>query len=152
MKTLISVALVLFVTSTVYAQGQPDVVYTARTLFAGTVMSARTAAAALDDTTRAFSTNGFENVYVHIVTAANDSSCTRLAYCPSADGQTWGVYTLFDSLSTTGTVGANRAFALPAGAMGAAYVRIRVYGSDANIFSANPSTTVQTIIRKKIGN
>jgi hypothetical protein len=149
MKTLISVVLALFVVASVQAQN-PDVKFIPGTLSAGTSMVTRTCAQALDDTTVSIRVGGYSAVYVHLVTSANDSSCTRLAYSVSNDGATFGAYTLWDSLSTTGTVGANKAFALPAGALGGEYVRIRVYGSDANIFSSSPTTKVTTVIRKKL--
>jgi hypothetical protein len=148
MKTLISVVLALFVVSASYAQF-PDVKYTPVTLGTATTMSLRVAAQALDDTTQAFRVGGFNRVFIHIITSANDSSCTRLAYSVSNDGATFGAFTLWDSLSTTGTVGANKAFELPAGAMGGEYVRVRVYGSDAAIFSSSPTTKITTVIRKK---
>jgi hypothetical protein len=153
MKTLISVVLALFVVAGMNAQDsfRPDVKYVAKTLSAGTVMSARTVATStsLDDTTQTISLTGFAKVYVHLVTAGNDSAGVLLAYSVSDDGATFGAYTLFDSLSTTGTVGANKAYELPAGAMGGSYVRIRTYGSEIGRTSANPVTTLKTIIRKK---
>ena len=154
MKTLISVVLALFVVATGYAQSQPDVKYIPKTLSAGTLMSARTVAASttLDDTTQSIRVGGFGKVYVHLVTSTNDSAVVLLAYSVSNDGATWGAYTLFDSLSTSGTVGANKAFELPAGAMGGEQVRIRTYGSVSGLLSANPAPKVTTVIRKKIFN
>ena len=151
---LISVLAVILCASVGYAQSanspNPDVVFIPRTLSAGTLMSARTDAAALDDTTQAIRVGGFSAVYIHIVTATNDSASVVLSYAPSRDGSTFGAYTTFDSLSTTGTVGANKAFALPAGGLGAEFVRIRVKGSVSAVHSVNPATTVTTIIRKKV--
>jgi hypothetical protein len=151
MKTLISVLVAaLVLVSMTYAQNpQGDNKFTPRTLSAGTSMSARTYGASYDDTTQTFRVGGFARVFVHVLTAANDSASVLLSYSVSNDGQTWGAYTLFDSLSTTGTVGANKAFELPAGAMGGEYVRIRQYYSPINRVSASPATTVTTIIRRK---
>lgn len=128
----------------------PDQKFIPRTLSAGTSMSARTDAAALDDTTQSIRVGGFTAVYIHIVTAANDSASVVLSYACSNDGATFGAYTTFDSLSTTGTVGANKAFALPAGGLGAEFVRIRVKGSVSAVHSTSPATTVTTVIRKKL--
>ena len=150
MKTLISVLLALFVVSASYSQRNPDSKYIPATLSAGTSMSARTYAEAYDDTTQTFRVGGFSRAFAHIVTAANDSISVLLSYSVSNDGATWGAYTLSDSLSTTGTVGANKAFAIPDGAFGGEYARIRVYGSSISRVSANPSTTVTTIIRRKL--
>ena len=146
--------LLVFVTVTAFGQSnanlkQPDV-YTPRTLSAGTVMSARTLATTYDDTTQAFQTRGFVSVFVGVETAANDSGRVLLAYQPSKDGVTFDALVLVDSLVTTGTVGKVMYFQLPANAMGAHSVRVRVYG-DATVatYSSNPSTTMTTkIIRK----
>lgn len=153
MKTTIMLILFVLVASVAVGQQVPvrsDGEFIPRTLSAGTSMSARTAAAALDDTTQAFSLDGWNRAFVHIVTATNDSSNTWVAYQTSLDNITWGDFTVIDSLKSTGTVGANKAFEIPAGAMGAEYCRIRVYGSTGGVpYSANPSTTVKTIIRRK---
>lgn len=121
------------------------------TLYAGTAMSARTAATTYDDTTRGFITRNYSSVYVGIETATNDSARILIAYQPSTDGVTYDAAVLFDSLSTTGTVGKIKYFALPASALGAYSCRVRVYGNaEVAGYSANPSTTVTTrIIRKQ---
>lgn len=148
MKTLISVFLALCIVSVSYAQ-MPDVKYTAVDLSDGLTMSAIACAAAMDDTTQAFRVGGFAKVYIHLITATNDSASVLLSYQVSNDGATWSGFTVFDSLSVTGTVGANKAFELPAGGMGGEYVRIRIDGSDSGRNSSNPSTTVKVVIRKK---
>ena len=149
MKTLISVILCLAVVVGVSYAQFPDVKYTPLTLSAGTVMSARTVADALSDTTQGFRVAGFAKVYIHLITAANDSANLQLSYAVSNDNSTYSGYTMWDSLVVSGTVGANRAFELPAGAMGGEYVRVLVSGSDSATRSANPSATVTTVIRKK---
>lgn len=151
----ISIVLLFVIASvSVFAQSnansrQADV-YIPRTLSAGTSMSARTLSTTYDDTTQGFQTRGFRSIYVGIETAANDSGRVLLAYFPSKDGVTFDAAVLFDSLSTTGTVGKVKYFELPAGAMGAHSIRLRVYGDDTVArYSANPSTTATTkIIRK----
>lgn len=124
--------------------------YVPRTLSAGTSMSARTLSTTYSDTTQGFRTRGFSSVFVGIELAANDSGRVLISYAPSKDGVNFGPYVLFDSLVTTGTVGVYKYFQLPANAMGAHSVRVRVYGdADVAKYSANPSTTATTkIIRK----
>lgn len=151
MKTLISVFVAaLVLVGVTYAQNpQGDTKFIPTTLSVGTVMSARAVADALSDTTKTFRVGGYGKVYIHLVTATNDSANLQLSYAVSNDGSTWSAYTMWDSLVVSGTVGANRAFELPAGAMGGEYARVIVSGSDSATRSANPSTTVTTIIRRK---
>jgi hypothetical protein len=151
MKTLISVLVAaLVLVGVTYSQNpQGDNKFTPRTLSAGTSMATRTVAAALDDTTQAFRVAGYGAVYIHLITATNDSATALLSYQVSNDGSTWSAFTLFDSIYVSGTVGANKAFALPAGALGGEVVRVRVHGSDSALKSANPSATVTTVIRRK---
>ncbi len=153
MKTFVILFLSVLVASTAFGQPSPgssDHKFIPRTLSAGTSMSGRTAAAALDDTTQAISLDGWNRVFLHVYTATNDSSNTWVAYQTSQDNQTWGAFAVIDSLKSTGTTGVNKSFELPAAAMGAEFVRFRVYGSTGGVpYSANPSTTVTSVIRRK---
>lgn len=127
-----------------------DDVFIPRTLSAGTSMSARTDAAGLLDTTQAIQLRGYSQATVIVQTLTNDSVGLRVDYQPSFDGVTFAAtFVLIDSLSSTGTVGYQKAFAIPAGVMGFQAIRIRIKGTDA-AHSANPSATVTTrIVRKQ---
>jgi hypothetical protein len=131
--------------------GQSDYVFIPRTLSAGTLMSARSYTSSSDDTTQAISTDGWNRGFVHIVFSTNDSCNMIVAYQTSRDNATWGTaFTTIDSAKSTGDTGYNLAVELPAGAMGAGFIRVRVYASTAGVpFSANPSTAVTTILRLK---
>ena len=152
MKTLsIFVATVLFATA-VFAQatpGEKDFVFIPKTLYAGTLMSARDFSASYDDTTQAISTNGWNRIFLVLNTATNDSISVICSYQGSVDGATFGPFTTLDSLSSTGTVGVNTAFELPAKAMGFEFVRVRLVYSTIGRASANPATDLTTYIRKK---
>lgn len=147
-KIILGLAMVLLA-SVSMAQYQRDIYFVPQTLYASTAMSSRAYTAAYDDTTKAIGLDGVNRAFVHIVTAVNDSISVIVSYQTSADGVTFGAFTVLDSLSTTGTVGAVTGLELPAKAMAAHQVRIRVYASTIARVSANPSTTVTTRIRLK---
>lgn len=119
-----------------------------QTLSAGTLMSARSVTSAYDDTTKYFRTRGFSKVYVGLETSANDSVRVLLSYAPTYDGVAFDAYvTAFDSLTTTGTVGKIKYVELPANAMGAYGVRLRVYANtDVLRYSDSPTTKLTTKI------
>ena len=152
MRTLSILLAVLFVASVGFSQATPgarDFVFIPKTLSVGTLMSARAFSSAYDDTTQAISLDGWNRVFVTLVTAANDSISVICSYSGSMDGSTFGQYNTLDSLSSTGTTGVNDAFELPAAAMGFQFVRVRLVYSSIGRASANPSTTLTTYIRKK---
>jgi hypothetical protein len=115
--------------------------FTPSTLFAGTPISSRTLSTSYNDTTREFNTRGYAAVYVGLETSTNDSARVLVSYSISKDGVNFQNYILLDSLSSTGEVGICKYVALPANALGAYAVRVRLYG-DANVarYSINPST------------
>lgn len=156
MKNLISVVFVLLFTAGFVSAQVAMKTYdasTPKTLTAGTSMSARTASTSMDDTTQAFSFRGYHAVYVGLESATNDTVHSYLAYQVSKDGVTYGAFTLLDSLSSTGTVGVANYIQLPAKALGAPYVRLRVYGIASNgAVSINPSPTLTTSIVKVLVN
>ena len=154
MKKLILALLVLFTVQAFSQQVveqrlgkvtlQPDV-RAPSTLFAGTVMSVRSLTSSYDDTTRFFNTRGFAAVYVGVEFTANDSGRVIVSYQPSPNGTSFGPFVTLDSLSTTGTVGVYKYFALPANALGAYGVRVRVYANtDLLRYSDSPTTKVTT--------
>ena len=153
MKTLTLILAMVLAVSVGFAQSTPDdrdFTFIPRTLSAGTLMSARDfTTASYDDTTQAISTSGWSRIFVVLHTATNDSIAAIVSYQGSVDGATFGPLTVLDSLSSTGTVGVNSAFELPAKAMGFEFVRVRVYASGIDRESANPATDLTTYIRKK---
>ena len=152
MKTFTLILAMVLAVSVGFAQATPDdkdFTFIPKTLSAGTSMSARAFSASYDDTTQAISTSGWSRIFVTLVTAANDSISVLCSYQGSANGATWGQLTSLDSLSSTGTVGVNTAFELPAKAMGFEFVRIRLVYSTIARASGSPSTTLTTYIRKK---
>lgn len=147
-KVIIAVFSVLFVGS-IYGQAvyKTHDVFTPKTLFAGTTMGGRTASTTMDDTTKTFALRGYQSAYVALESATNDSVKIYVAYRVSKDGTTFGAFTLFDSLSSTGVVGVANYPKFPDKAMGSQYVQLRVYGIAANgVVSLNPSATVTTKI------
>ena len=156
MKTILLFVLMVALTSLMYGQNEGKAskmfdVFIPQTLSAGTRMTGRTAATTYDDTTRGFSVRGWNKAFVGIETAGNDSGTTLLAYSTSDDGVSFNTPILFDSLATTGQVGINKYFELPADVMGAVSVRIRAYGATTGSsgYSANPVQTVTIrVIRK----
>lgn len=152
MKILsILLAMVLFV-SVGFSQATPgvkDFTYIPRTLSAGTLMSARDFSSTYDDTTQAISTSGWNRIFVVLNTATNDSISVICYVQGSVDGATFGPFFTLDSLSSTGTVGVNDAWELPAAAMGFEFVRVRLDYSTIGRASANPNTDLTTYIRKK---
>lgn len=153
MKKLILLVALLVITTGVFAQGT-DLVYIPRTLSAGTSMSARSVSSTYDDTTQAVLVKGYSQVGVVLVTATNDSCTISVSYQGSMDGSTFGQFqTLIDSLSSTGTVGVNKGFALPDAGMNFTFVRFRVYSNTASgRFSSAPAVTATTYIVKKQSN
>lgn len=152
MKTLTLILATVLFTTAGFAQTTPDdkdFTYIPRTLSAGTSMSARSYSASYDDTTQAISTSGWSRIFVVLNTAANDSISVVCSYQGSVNGATFGPFTTLDSLSSTGTVGVNTAFELPAKAMGFEFVRVRLVYSPINRVSGSPATTLTTYIRKK---
>lgn len=150
-KILLSALLVMFSGTLLAQHGTRDAFksYIPVTLAAGTSMSARTDAVALDDTTRSVDLRGFSAAGILVVTAGNDSVACKVAYQGSDDGNTWdGVFVLIDSLTSTGTVGVTKGFPLPAKGMMYPFVRFRVYGSDA-AHSANPAATIKSYVIRK---
>ena len=117
-------------------------VYTPKTLFAGTSMSARALSTSFDDTTQTVIVRGYAAVYLGVETSANDSARVLTGYRVSKDGVNYvGGFTAIDSLTTTGTVGMVKYFALPAAALGAYSVQFRAYGNaDIARYSDSPST------------
>jgi hypothetical protein len=157
MKKLISVISVFLFCSIALGQSVQNKTtdnFVPKTLFAGTEMSARSATTSMDDTTRAFTCRGYQAVYVGLESAANDTVKAYLSYQISKDGSTYNAFTLFDSLSTSGTVGVANYIQLPAKCMGAYDVRVRVFGNALNgIVSLNPAPTVTTyVVRVLAGN
>jgi hypothetical protein len=117
-------------------------VYTPSTLYAGTSMSARALSTSFSDTTKAVVVRGYAAVYLGIETSANDSGRVLVGYRMSKDGVNFvGGFTAMDSLTTTGTVGVVKYFALPSAALGAYAVQFRAYGNaDIARYSGSPST------------
>ena len=153
MKYMALFLAIVLMTTVGLSQTTPKVtsdVFIPRTLSAGTLMSGRTEASTYDDTTQGFQVRNWSTVYIGVETATNDSARILLSYAPSKDGVNFSSYVLFDSLSTTGTVGKIKYFVLPADAVGAHSIRLRVY-SDTDLlrYSSNPSTTVTTKIVRK---
>lgn len=153
MRTLFIAVLLVVVSGLALAQSNAnakvDDVFIPRTLSAGTSMSARTVAASLDDTTQAVRVAGFSAVVLTLQTATNDSVGLKVSYQPSFDGVTFAAtFVLIDSLTSTGTVGYQKGFPLPAAALGFNAVRFRVEGTNAGQ-SGQPSATVTTRIRRK---
>lgn len=119
--------------------------YKPSTSYAGTLMSLRSVTSSYDDTTGAILTRGCQAVYIGLETSANDSARVLVAYAPSADGVTFASFVALDSLTTTGSVGAIKYFALPANALGAYAVKVRLYGnSDILRYSDSPTTKLTT--------
>lgn len=147
-KLIIGLAIVLLA-SVSTAQYQRDLYFVPQTLSGATAMSSRTYSLTYDDTTQAIGLDGVNRAFVHLISAANDSISVIVSYSTSADGSTFSAYTVLDSLSTTGTVGAVTGLELPAKAMAAHQVRIRVYASPINRVSGSPATTITTRIRLK---
>ncbi len=157
MKKIILIFLVLFA-SDMFAQKAVGPVYDdfiPRTLFAGTVMSARidTAGMTYSDTTRLFNTRGYAAVYIGIEFGlTNDSGKIVVSYRATKNGTNYdgAGWILLDSL-TNSTAGTIRYFALPANALGAYMTQVRVWQSTiANVSSASYPVTVTTrIIRNR---
>jgi len=147
------VALIVF-TGLAYGQraeyGNDDIVFTPKTLTAGTVMSARTDAAALQDTTRKIALSGFAKCYIALTIAANDSASAVVKYQGSVDGVNWSpTLVTIDSLSTSGDLLHSKGIALPDGGHAFEFVRFIIDGSDSALHSANPSTTIGFQVRLK---
>ena len=152
MKKFIAVFILAALAVTAQAQSvfNPVVdVYSPRTLFAGTLMSARTAATTLADTTRAVPVRGLAGVWIGIETAGNDSAGVYVYYRTMKDAATanGAGFTLLDSLIVTAT-NTMKYLALPSNVMGAYAVQFLVKGlaSSTGGYSANPVTTVTTKI------
>lgn len=148
MKHIALLMLVALFGATAFAQSVGPVydVFTPKTLYAGTSMSARTASTTLDDTTRALVVRGYAAVYVGFETAANDSAALYLSYRTSKDGTNFNAagFTSIDSLKFTSGTGTLKYMALPTAALGAYAVQFRVQGQAWGAYSSNPSTTVTT--------
>jgi hypothetical protein len=155
MKKLISVVFVLLFSISAYAQVQLSNTanFVPKTLFAGTEMSERTASTSMDDTTQAFSVRGYNSAFIGIETSTNDSVKAYISYQVSKDGSSWSALAVLDSFVTSGVVGASTYLQLPAKAMGAYAVRVRVFGNAlTGIVSINPSPKATTrIIRVYAG-
>lgn len=153
MKYIFLFLAMVLVVSIGFSQATPghgDHLMIPKTLSEGTEMRARDfTTASYDDTTQAISTDGWNRIFVVLNTATNDSIAAIVSYQGSVDGATFGPLTVLDSLSSTGTVGVNTAFELPAKAMGFPFVRVRVYASGIDRESANPATDLTTYIRRK---
>lgn len=155
MKTTILALLFLFTVGAFAQTAQvaaPESFYP-RTLTAGTQMSARTAATTLDDTTRALQFRGYAAAFIGLETATNDSASPIIwSYQVSKDGSAWSPLIVGDSANFLTVVGGAKYFQLPANAMGAYAVRIRVYGRTGGDYSPTSTTKIGTkIIRVPYG-
>jgi hypothetical protein len=149
MKRLILLAVLLLVTTGLFAQGA-DVRFVPKTLTAGTSMSARSVGSTFDDTTQSILVKGYSYVGISLVSATNDSVALLVSVQGSTDGYTFGSFRLIDSLSSTGTVGVNRGIELNSGGYAFTHVRFRVYNNTAELsYSSSPSTTVTVNVAKK---
>jgi hypothetical protein len=153
MKNILLLSLLVMLAMPAVAQYGPAVdVVVPRTLTAGTAMSGRTCAEALDDTTKPFYVRGYAAVYVGLETATNDTvQALFVAYQISKDGSSWGAFTLVDSLTTTGTVGVSKYIPLPANALGAYAVRARVYGRAGGSYSGPAATVTTKLVQVQYG-
>lgn len=124
--------------------------YNPLTLFAGTQMTSRAISSTYDDTSRGFTSRGFADIFVGLVSSTNDSGTVYFSY-QTSDGTDWNGlgFTLFDSLSVT-ALHAHKYVQLPAKCRGARMTRVRVYGGAAGAtgYSANPSTKLTVEIIK----
>jgi len=153
MKTYIALFLALFVSASVMAQNpsyNPYVdVFKPSTNYAGTLMSLRSVTTAYDDTTKAIFTRGFGAVYVSLQSSANDSIRVLVSYAASEDGVVYGSFIAVDSLISISGVGTVKFIPLPAAALGAYSVKVRVRGnSDVVTYSDSPTTKLTTKIVK----
>lgn len=147
------IAMLLMCVSAMFAQSisnEPDDVFVPKTLFAGTVMSASTASASLADTTRPIMLNGWNEVYLSVTAETNDSANALIRYQVSRDGVTWSALVTLDSLvATTANGVTHKGVKLPDNAMAYEQARFVVKGQSHGLYSANPSATLRSIIRKK---
>ena len=146
--------LVLFLVFSSFAFSQStDKVEIPRTLFAGTLMSARTAATTYDDTTQAVSVRGYDKVILTLQVAANDTANLLVQVQPSFNGVTFdAAFDTIDSLvNTTSAVLPQQGFELPDKYLGFQAVRFRVTGQAWGLYAGSPVATVTTRIIRKSG-
>lgn len=148
------IAFFLLLPFVVFAQNTPQVsddVFTAQTLSAGTVMSARTAATTLNDTTRPVGLRGWASAYCNILISANDTVNIHVLIQGSKDGVTWdATLTTIDSLvNTTSGRYAYKSFKVPDAFMGLQAVRFQVRGQTWGLYASSPVATVKTEIVRK---
>ena len=146
------VLLVVMASVSVFAQAT-DKVEIPRTLSAGTLMSARTAATTYDDTTQAVSVRGYDKVILTLQVAANDTANLLVQVQPSFDGVTFdATFDTIDSLvNTTSAVLPQQGFELPDKYLGFQAVRFRVKGQAWGLYAGSPVATVTTRIIRKSG-
>lgn len=152
MKTFIVTLLLIVCAVMSSAQSEREVPwvsnYIPSTLTAGTLMSGRTAATTLLDTTRAFNSRGYAAIYVGIETAVNDTiDPIIVSYQYSKDGASWSTFTVVDSLNANGIVGLSKYIPLPANALGAYQCRVRVAGRAGGSYSGPAATVTTKILR-----
>lgn len=103
--------------------------YYLRDISEGEILNKAYAAATLD-TTQTVDASYFKEAWLTV--QSKDSGSILISYQLSLDGVTWGVATLYDSLSTASNAGAARLTNLSTVAAGAPYFRLIL---DPNVFN-----------------